>query len=300
MDAAEAVHARLFPRGAGRAAPWLMLAPAILLVGALAVGLAYIGDASLRTLDRTTFLFSDTWSLDNYARALGEGFTWTILRRSLLGTAIVTVATLILAFPYAYLMVRTRRRAVRKMLLVALFLPFFIGQVVRAYGWLIILGTEGIANGVLGLVGVDPVRLLFNYPAVLFGLVQYMLPFAVLMLAPAMAAIPEEVEAAAASLGAGWVATMRHVTIPMARPGLIGAGLVVATLTLTDFAMPAILGGGGQDFVANAIYDQFFRTSDQGFGAALTVLLIAVGSLMVGAILAVFGAGTLALGRDRT
>ena len=71
------------------------------------------------------------------------------------------------------------------------------------------------------------------------------------------------------------------------------------TLTLTDFAMPAILGGGSQDFIANAIYDQFFRTSDQGLGSALTVLLVAVGSLMVGAIFAVFGAGTLALGARR-
>ena len=107
----------------------------------------------------------------------------------------------------------------------------------------------------------------------LFGLVQYMLPFAVLMLAPALTAIPEEIERAAESLGANWFRTLRHVVLPMARPGLIGAGIVVFTLTLTDFAMPAILGGGTNDFIANAIYDQFFRTSDAGLGATLTMLL---------------------------
>jgi len=60
--------------------------------------------------------------------------------------------------------------------------------------------------------------------------------------------------------------------------------------------MPAILGGGSQDFIANAIYDQFFRTSDQGFGAALAIILIAIGSMLVGVIFTVFGAGTLDLG----
>ena len=167
----------------------------------------------------------------------------------------------------------------------------------RAYGWLIILGNDGIINQATGLIGLDPHRFLFNFPAVVFGLVQYMLPFAVLMLAPALTAIPEEVETAAKSLGASWPRTMRHVVLPMARPGLIGAGLVVLTLSLTDFAMPAMLGGGSQDFIANAIYDQFFRTSDAGLGAALTLLLVMGGTFLVGVVLSVFGAGTLAAGR---
>ncbi|MEP3279775.1 MAG: ABC transporter permease [Stappiaceae bacterium] len=299
MDTLENTFAAVFPKGGGRYTPYLMLAPAILLVGTLVVGLFYIGDSSLRTLDRTTFLFSDHWSLENYKRAFSEPFTLTIIWRSLLGAMIVTLVTLFLAFPYAYIMVRTSNSTLRKFLLIALFLPFFIGQVVRAYGWLIILGNQGIVNDALGLVGVEPLRMLFNYPAVLFGLVQYMLPFGVLMLAPAMTAIPEEIEAAAGSLGANWVNTMVYVVIPMAKPGLIGAGLVVLTLSLTDFAMPAILGGGSQDFIANAIYDQFFRTSDQGFGASLTLILIAIGSIIVGLIFMIFGAGTLALGRSK-
>jgi putative spermidine/putrescine transport system permease protein len=151
----------------------------------------------------------------------------------------------------------------------------------------------------LGWIGIGPYRLLFNYYAVLFGLIQYMLPFAVLMLAPALTAIPEETEAAAQSLGANWVRTFWHVVIPMARPGFIGAGIVVLTLSLTDFAMPAILGGGSQDFIANAIYDQFFRTSDHGMGAALTLLLVLVGSTAAGIVLALFGAGTLSMTRAK-
>ncbi|OSP54811.1 ABC transporter permease [Pseudoruegeria sp. SK021] len=296
MDGLEWAVDRLWPRTLSRLTPWLMVLPAILLVGLLVLGLIQIADASLRTLDRSTFLMSDSWSDANYARALSDPVYAKILWRSLSGAVIVTAITLFFAFPYAYLMVRTPRAWLRKLLLIALFLPFFIGQVVRAYGWLIILGNQGIVNDMLGLVGVAPLRLLYNYPAVVFGLVQYMLPFAVLMLAPALTAIPEETEAAAGSLGANWGRTLVHVLLPMARPGLVGAGLVVMTLTLTDFAMPAILGGGSQDFIANAIYDQFFRTSDQGLGSALALMLVGLGSLIVGAIFMLFGAGTLAMG----
>ena len=296
MDILEATFNKIWPKGGGVWGPYLMLSPAILLVGLLVLGLGYIGDTSLRTLDTSTFLFSEEWSLANYERALTEPFIRSVIWRSILGATIVTIITLLLAFPYTYAMVRTRSAILRKFLLIALFLPFFIGQVVRAYGWLIILGKQGIVNDMLGLFGIEPLRMLFNYSSVLFGLIQYMFPFAVLMLAPALTAIPEEIEAAAESLGASWSETILHVVLPMAKPGLIGAGLVVLTLSLTDFAMPAILGGGTQDFVANAIYDQFFRTSDQGFGSSLAVLLIAIGSLLVWTIFMLVGAGTLALG----
>ncbi|KQT54892.1 ABC transporter permease [Aureimonas sp. Leaf454] len=295
LDALEAGGRAVWPARFKRGVPWLMLAPAVLLVGLLVLSLFEIADASLRTLDTATFLPSEDRSLANYARAFSEPVVLAVGLRSLGGALIVTLATLVLAFPYAYAMVRTTSAAWRKTLLIALFLPFFIGQVVRAYGWLILLGNQGLANEILGLFGIGPVRLLFNYWAVLFGLVQYMLPFAVLMLAPALSAIPEEVEAAAGSLGANWGRTLLHVVVPMAKPGFVGAGLVVLTLTLTDFAMPAILGGGGQDFIANAIYDQFFRTSDQGMGATLTLLLVLAGSTLVGLVFALFGAGTLAL-----
>lgn len=300
LDGLEAIASALWPRRFAPALPWLMLMPAMLLVGLLALGLVPIVDTSFRVLDTSTFRMSDHYTIANYQKAFSESLFATVAWRSLLGAVLTTIVTLLLAFPYAYVMVRTPSAFKRKLLLISLFLPFFIGQVVRAYGWLIILGSEGLVNDALGLAGIAPIRLLYNYPAVIFGLVQYMLPFAVLMLAPALTAIPEDLEAAASSLGANWVKALTHIVIPLARPGLIGAALVVLTLSLTDFALPAMLGGGSQDFIANAIYDQFFRTSDSGLGATLTVLLIAVGSLCIGIILALFGAGTLAMGRQRT
>jgi len=218
-----------------------------------------------------------------------------VLLRTLLAASVVTLATLILAFPYAYVMVRTSSSAWRKFLLVSLFLPFFIGQVVRAYGWLIILGKEGIINSALMSLGLPAMDLIYNYGAVVFGLVQYMLPFAVLLIVPAITAIGEDIELAAESLGANWLRAFWHVVLPMARPGLVGAGIVVFTLTMTDFAMPEILGGGTTDFIASAIYDSFFQLSNSGLGAALSIVLVTLGSILVAIVFRITGAGTLSI-----
>ena len=293
LDLLEAARARLWRPAFAPLTPWAFLLPALLLTGLLVAGLVPLLDASLRPLDRATFRLADHWALDNYAALLQRPVYAWIGLRTLLAAVIVTLVALALAFPYAWVMVRTPRPWLRKLLLVGLFLPFFIGQVVRAYGWLIVLGKQGLLNSGLAALGLPTVGILYTYPGVLIGLVQYMLPFAVLMLAPALTAVPEEVELASASLGARPLATFRHIVLPLARPGLVAAAVVVFTLTLTDFAMPEIMGGGGNDFIASGIYDAFFQLGDAGLGGALGVVLTLVGSLVVGILLAAFGLGTL-------
>ncbi|MCB1993658.1 MAG: ABC transporter permease, partial [Geminicoccaceae bacterium] len=248
------MRATLFPRGAGGLTPWLFLLPALLLTFLLVAGIVPLLDTSLRQLDRATFRPGEDWTLANF-HTLWERPVYTWLAARTMGAAlVVTVLSLLLALPYAWLMVRTPRPWLKKLLLVSLFLPFFIGQVVRAYGWLVVLGNQGLANAVLGWLGLPPVTILYTLPGVVLGLVQYMLPFAVLMLAPAFTAVPEEIELASGSLGASPARTFRHIVLPLVRPGLVAAAVVVFTLTLTDFAMPAIMGGGRNDFIANAIY----------------------------------------------
>ncbi len=292
FDALEAVAAR-WPARAEGAVKWLLLLPALLVVGLLVFGLVVMADASLRVMDFRTYQLSEQHSLANYVRLWGWGAFWATLWRSLGATLLVTLFCLALAFPYAWALTRMPSPRLRRVLLVGLFLPFFVGQVVRAYGWLVILGQQGIVNQVLGFFGLGPYRLLFAYETVLFGLVQYMLPFAVLMLAPALAAIPEEIERAAASCGASPARALVRIVLPMARPGLIAAALVVATLTLTDFAMPAILGGGTNDFLANLVHDQFFRTSNAGLGSAIALVLTLLGTTVAGLLLALAGVGAL-------
>lgn len=299
LEALESIRAALWPRAFRRFTGAILLLPAIALVLILVAGLAWMGDASLHLLDTETFETGADYTTANYRQMGGQATYWIVLGRSILGAAIVTLVTLALAFPYAYVMVRTGSAWTRKILLVSLFLPFFIGQVVRAYGWLIILGKEGLLNSLFGMLGLGPFKMIYNYPSVLFGLVQYLLPFAVLLIAPAVTAIDEEIELASESLGAHWLRTFRHVTLPMAKPGLVAAALVVFTLALTDYAMPVILGGGTNDFIANAVYDAFFRISDSGLGSAVAIVLVLIATLLAAVILTVLGGGTLGFSADR-
>jgi putative spermidine/putrescine transport system permease protein len=269
--------------------------PALLLVGVLVIGLGYMVEYSLHELDIATYRLKEEYSLINYATFFERPVYGRVLWRTFMASVLVTAITIAFAFPYAYVIVRTSSAAARKFLLIALFLPFFIGQVVRAYGWLIVLGQEGLINATLAGIGLSRLDLLFNYPAVIFGLVQYMIPFAILLIIPAIAAIPEEIELASESLGAHWTSTFRHIILPMARPGLIGASIVVFTLTMTDFAMPEILGGGTSDFFASAIYDSFFQISNAGLGAALSIILVFIGSLIVTIVFMIAGTGTLGI-----
>lgn len=298
LDAAEAAAGFLWPPRFAAATRFLLLAPGFLLVFVLVVGLVWVAGFSLHELDTATYRLRPEYTFANYAHILGKPVYLRIIARSVAAAFIVTAVAVALAFPYAYVMVRTPSAALRKLLLISLFLPFFIGQVVRAYGWLIVLGQQGVLNTGLGWLGLGPFSMIASYGAVIVGLVQFMLPFAVLLIAPAVTAIPEEIELASEGLGADWVRTFLHVTLPMARPGLIAASVVVFTLTVTDYAMPEILGGGTTDFIANAIYDAYFQISDAGLGSALSIVLVALGSVLVALIFAWMGSGTLAFVRE--
>lgn len=273
----------------GHLTRYAMLVPAICVVGILFVSVVVLAESSFHILDLSTFRLSDDYSFDNYIQIITRPLFTAIFVRSLIAATIVTGITLVLAFPYAYVMVRSDSAWQRKMLLFSLFLPFFLGQVVRAYGWLILLGREGLANTIVSHLGIPPLDLIYNYPAVIVGLVQYMLPFAVLMIAPAVVSISKELEQASEGLGANWIETFRHIVLPLARPGIMAAVVVVFTITLTDFAMPAIMGGGKSDFVANLIYSAFFNMSDSGLGSALSVILVFVGSAFFAVVMLAFG-----------
>lgn len=300
LDKIEAAALVAWPLKLRRSTGWLFIAPALVLVGILLIGLGYMMEYSLHELDLSTYRLKEAYTFSNYLFFTEQPVYLRVFIRTLIAAALVTAITLFLALPYAYVMVRTRSAFVRKFLLVSLFLPFFIGQVVRAYGWLIILGKEGIINSMLMKLGIPTLDLIYNYGAVVFGLVQYMLPFAVLLIVPAITAISEDIELAAESLGANWVRTFRHVVLPMARPGIVGASVVVFTLTMTDFAMPEILGGGTTDFIASAIYDSFFQLSNAGLGAALSIVLVAIGSILVALVFWIAGAGTLSIRSEST
>ena len=294
MDALIAVKERLPVERATKSNRfgYLLILPGVLLVSFLAVGMVLLTYYSFLTFD-TVEIFIHELTLENWERLLDTEAFHNVVVRTILFSTVVTVLCVALAIPYAYLVVRTDRPLFRYFLLFGLFVPFFTGVIIRAYGWLIILGKNGMVNWLLGLVGYGPVSILGTATAVILGLVQLLLPFAVLMLTPALAAIDSDLERAAKNCGANQWETFRHIILPLARPGITAATIVVFTISMANYSIPDLLGGGRLAFVANFIYNKVFNQLNYPFAAVLSLVLVSVASVFVMVVFKIYGTGTL-------
>ena len=291
LDAANAIVDRCTTSRTEAASPFLLMLPAILLVGLLVAGLLLILDQSLHLLDPDTLLPKAGYTLANFITVATRSHYRELIGRTAAAAIAVAAISVCLGFPYAYVMVRAQSALARKLLLCAVFLPFLLGGVVRGYAWLVVLGQEGLINSALRAAGLPTIPLIYNMTGVMIGLVQVYLPVAVMMIAPALTAVNREVDEAAQSLGAHWTRALLTVVVPMAAPGLIRAFVVTVTLVFSDMTIPAILGGGRADFITNAVYDSYLTTGDRGLGGALCIvttgfviggiLLLAVGQRLL-------------------
>lgn len=259
---------------------YVLLVPAGILVGFLVLGMLNIFWYSVLTYSPDQFIIHK-FTFDNYIQFFRNPLHLKVFWRTFSISVLVTIFSVSFGFPYAYVVVRTRSNALQKLLLVGLFLPFFTGEIVRAYGWLIILGKHGLVSVILNLLGIASLNLIYNEFAVIVGLSQIMVPFAVLMLAPAITNINQDMELAAENLGANKFKTLCHIVLPLSTPGLVAASIVVFTLSMTEYAVPALLGGRLVNFSANTIYDTMFHVGDYPFGSALSVILVVGVSALV-------------------
>jgi putative spermidine/putrescine transport system permease protein len=271
---------------------YVLILPGVLLVSFLAVGMGLLSWYSFLTYDSIEILVYQ-YTLANWERLLDTAAFHSVFARTILYSALVTVFCVALAIPYAYLVVRTDRRLFRYLLLFGLFVPFFTGIIIRAYGWIIVLGRNGLLNWLFEAAGIGTVGILGTPVALVVGLVQYLLPFAVLMLTPAMASIDPDLERAAKNCGASQWQTFRHVVLPLSRPGITAASIVSFTICMANYSIPDLLGGGTLSFVANFIYNQVFGTLNYPFAAVLSLSLVAVASLFVLVVFKIYGTGTL-------
>jgi len=185
------------------------------------------------------------------------------------------------------------------LLLISVFTPFFTGVVVRAYGWLIVLGENGLLNALLGMFGLGPYQILGTIPALIVGILQIMIPFAVMMIAPAIQSVDRSLERAAQNLGANRLNTFRYVVIPLAAPGLAGATIVVFTISTTLYAIPQILGLGRVNFLANVIYRTLFISGNYPLASAMSLSLVLVSSIIISIVFYRIGTGTLGVNTEQ-
>lgn len=271
---------------------YLLVLPAMLVISFLPIGVGLLVWFSFNTFDPIEIVAQE-FTLENWIRFFTTPEFHDIYIRTFLYSALITILCVMLAIPFAYLVIRVERTWLRLALLFSLFIPFFSGVVIRAYGWTIILGENGLVNWMLTSLGFDSVRILGTGVSVVIGIVQFLLPFTVLLLTPAFANIDRSLDRAAMSCGATRLQAFRYVILPLTKPGLVAATIVTFALAMKSYANPDLLGGGNVDFAANFIFQKVFGTLNYPLAAVLSLILIGISSTVVLVVFKVYGTGTL-------
>lgn len=186
--------------------------------------------------------------------------------------------TLIIGYPLAYALVRVQNVLIKSVILVTVITPLFLGEVVRTYSWIIVLGNNGFLNAMLLKLGLieQPLQMMFTRFGVVTALVHVTLPVMVIMLAAALSHIDRDYERAAASLGAGPIRAFLTVTLPLSTPGIIAGVTTAFAWTFSAFATPQLIGGGQVNMISNLVYQLGFASFNFPFAASLSVAGLAL------------------------
>jgi len=262
--------------------PWLLLSPslsAVFLLLVVPVCFVVVYSFWLRApsgADIPAFQFG------NYAKFFADFFYPSILL-STIRIALETVfLCLVLGYVPAYFFYRTESKF-KPFLMLLVMLPFWISFIIRTLSWINILGDSGLINHVLLQIGLidEPLAMLYNEGAVVMGLLQYLLPFMILNIYVSLDGIDKSLTEAAQSLGCTEWQAFREVTLPLSLPGVSAGCLLVFVLTCGTYLPPMILGGPGNEMIANLIFKRVIGTLDWPFGSAISTILLGLLAVIV-------------------
>lgn len=246
----------------------LLLAPALAIVLILLVlPLLWLAGQSV---------WNDGFTLENYARFLTDDVYWMTFLQTFRIALVVTVTTLLLGYPVAYL-AATLPRKWSILILAMVVLPFWTSVLVRAYAWMILLQRTGLVNSALQSLGLieSPLLLVNNELGTTIATIHILLPFMVLPLFAAMQKIPAELTIAGSSLGGRPVFVFTWVFLPLSLPGIIAGMVLVFVLTLGFYITPELL-GGGRTFMVSMLVSRNIEIYNQwGAASSISVVLLA-------------------------
>lgn len=271
-DAGSSAHMRMKARLCrGGCGLILLLAPAGCLIGLLAV----CGLAILRLSFGEQNAEWTNWSFGAYASLLDSYYLLIVLDTIWLALLSAMITTVV-AFPIALYMTRTPSAVLRRGVLVCIMLPMVVSLLVQSFGWMAILGPDGLLNRAAALLTGQEraVSLLFNRTGVLLGLVQTTIPLAVLPTAAALSTIPIALEEAASVLGASRLNAYRTIILPLAWPGIAAGAVLVFGFNTGAFVVPLLLGGLKVTTIAVLIRNEMGPLLNWPLGAALSVVLV--------------------------
>lgn len=265
------------PQSARGAVTFGLLAPALALMSIVVLCALFVLRMSFG--ERNAELTS--WTLQNYRELLDPYFIRVIFNTLLYaaGSAFITV---VVAFPVALFLARTSSDFARRSVLVCIMLPMLISLLVQSFGWMAILGPDGLVNRMLGaILGIErPLQLLFNGTGVMLGLIQTALPLAVLPMVSSLGQVSPQLEEAAGVLGASRWRVYAEIIVPLAWPGIAAGTMLVFGFNAGAFVVPLLLGGLKVTTVALAISDQMGTLLNWPLGSALSVVLIVIATTM--------------------
>ncbi|GLZ88645.1 polyamine ABC transporter permease [Metapseudomonas resinovorans] len=220
--------------------------------------------------------------IEQYQRIATDPAIHDMLWRTLRLCLTVSTLALVIGYLLAYCWVFSPPFW-QRMVEICIFIPFWISVLVRAFGWLIALRSNGVLNGgLMGLGLIDsPLQLTRNETGVVIGMLHFMVPYALFPLLSSMRQLDQRVLLASRGLGAGALRTFWQVLLPQTVPGLLGAFIMVFVFCLGFFITPVLLGGGQTVMIAEYVFLQMFQTSNWGLGAALSVVLLALVSALI-------------------
>jgi putative spermidine/putrescine transport system permease protein len=255
------------------AARWLAAPALALLLAAFAVPLLLF---LLQSLHRfIAGQVSPDWSFATLGAFVTDPFQLETLLNSFTLGAIVTLLTLVFAYPVALFMAERRGTWVFAALALVVFSPVLVSIIVRAYGWQLLLANNGVANAVLRDLGLidRPARLMFNWFGVIVSMIHVELPFMLFPILTVLLQIPRALKEAAQDLGASEFETWRRAVLPLSLPGILSGSQIVFTTAISAFASPTILGGGRVRVMPVSIYQNIVGLN-WPMGAVQSIMLL--------------------------
>ena len=270
-----------------------LLTLALLLPPLLWIGIVYLGSLfalllqSFYSLDEFSGLVVHEFTLSTYEQLLSSS-NLTIILRTAVMAALVTLASAILAFPIAYYAARFARGGWKALFYLAVMMPLWSSYLVKVYAWKLILAKEGIVTWVAGKVHLGwlldavlslPViggsSLSFSYIGTFIVFVYIWLPYMILPTQAALERVPKNFIEASADLGASPRQTFRTVILPLAMPGVIAGSIFTFSLTLGDYIIPQIV-GNSRPFIGTTVYALQGTAGDIPLAAAFTVVPVVI------------------------
>jgi putative spermidine/putrescine transport system permease protein len=227
------------------------------------------------TVNPFTNTLVHSWSLANF-RELFTGTYLTIIGRTVVMAALVTVTDAVLALPFAYFMARLASRRTRQALFTAVLLPLWASYLARVYAWIVILQRGGTLSWTLAKIGLGAVNIGYTNTAMWLVFSYIWLPFMIVPVYGALERIPDSLLEASSDLGGRSWRTTRSVVLPLALPGVVAGSIFTFSLTLGDFITPVLVGGTNSNFIGNVIYSNLGTAGNLPFAAALAVVPIVI------------------------